>query len=100
MLNDLKFYKKYCNFIDKEMLDQFEDDILNENIKLLLYAIKFIEENDKEELFTRLTNRVIIDKARYESLIDTENQLEHLESEGVDNWGGYSRWDSEDEYDE
>lgn len=34
---------------------------------------------------------VEITRAEYERLLYAERQLNHLESEGVDNWEGYSR---------
>ena len=33
----------------------------------------------------------------FHALIDDSNQLAHLEANGVDNWGGYSRYESEEE---
>lgn len=34
---------------------------------------------------------VEITRAEYERLLYAQRQLDHLESEGVDNWCGYSR---------
>lgn len=43
---------------------------------------------------------ITISIAEYEYLLNRDAQLTHLESEGVDNWSGYSRLSNEGgEYD-
>lgn len=43
---------------------------------------------------------VQITEKRYASLIEAENQLDHLQALGVDNWEGYSYYKDEDEEDD
>lgn len=38
-----------------------------------------------------------ITQAEYDRLLEASLQLEHLEAMGVDNWEGYSHYDSDEE---
>ena len=46
---------------------------------------------DKEETIT-------ITLKRYKELVEAENQLQHLQAKGVDNWEGYTYYGTDEDW--